>query len=492
VAAQAMFLLRKLTTNSDIRKAELWATLGDAGRAAVVAAATNPAKPEAAELALRLLTNLIANSDVRATELWVTLGNAGRAAVVAAATNPAQPAVAELALRLLTNLIANSDVRKAELWVTLVAAGREGLIIAATTAGEPAVAMRAIELLSTWQDNPHINTAIWPLLQPRLTQLWAVTQRPAVKGAATKFFLEQIRGDAHKTSQALNALNTAIPAISMRHTIDTLGRWGGQVVFNKPNQLALLTGIAQANTSPQKMTVFMTVVLSRVALIYLRQEAREALCNQVLAIPMAEGIDPTPYRQGIRLGFEAACGNTSAVLESPVLSAPEKLQVLEILYSSGRFLSAQATHEELSKLRLMPKTSLDFKLQAIGFILNHGQVSSTQFKEILTWLKGEFKTDKHTVFTNPATLGDIGDEAIYALVEQRQQYLALYQNFQPRMRRYFIQAEMAEISQQVLTKEIPEDFGATLIFQLQQFLSTAEIESDVEDELEFDSKSESK
>jgi hypothetical protein len=240
------------------------------------------------------------------------------------------------------------------------------------------------------------------------------------------------------------------------------------------------------------MAVLMAAVMNGIGLRQRPQGAREALRDQVLAIPMAEGIDPTPYRQGIRLGFEAACGNTSAVLESPVLSAPEKLQFLEILYSSGSFLSAQATHEELSKLRLMPKTSRDFKLQAIGFVLNHGQASSTQFKEILTWLKGEFITDPHTVFTNLATLGDIGDSAIYALTTQRDQYLALYQNFRPHMTRDFIQTEIAEISQQVATKEMPEDFGATLIFQLGQFLSTAVIDTAVKDDRQFDRKSESK
>jgi hypothetical protein len=276
--------------------------------------------------------------------------------------------VAEEALYLLRHLTANSDVIKAELWVTLGAAGGEGLIVAATTAGEPEVAGMAI-------------------VQPRLAQLWAVTQRPAVKEVATNFFFEQIQGDAHKTRQALNALNAAIPAVSMRHTIATLGQWGVRVRQHEPNRLALLTGIVQANTSPQKMAVLMAAVMNGIGLRQRPQGAREALRDQVLAIPMAEGIDPTPYRQGIRLGFEAACGNTSAVLESPVLSAPEKLQFLEILYSSGSFLSAQATHEELSKLRLMPKTSRDFKLQAIGLILNHGTASSTQFKEILAWLK---------------------------------------------------------------------------------------------------------
>jgi hypothetical protein len=43
-----------------------------------------------------------------------------------------------------------------------------------------------------------------------------------------------------------------------------------------------------------------------------------------------------------------------------------------------------------------------------------------------------------------------------------------------------------------LTKEIPEDFGATLIFQLRQFLSTAKIDAGVSDDGQYDRKSESK
>jgi hypothetical protein len=143
-------------------------------------------------------------------------------------------------------------------------------------------------------------------------------------------------------------------------------------------------------------------------------------------------------------------------------------------------------------VRLTPNISRDFKLQTIGLILNHGQATRTQLKEILTWLKGEFETDTYTVFTNPAALGDIGDSAIYALTTQRDQYLALYQNFRPHMTRDFIQTEIAEISQQVLTKEMPEDFGATLIFQLRQFLSTAKIDAGVSDDGQYDRKSESK
>jgi sugar diacid utilization regulator len=474
VAEQALGLLVHLTANSDARKADLWATLGATGRAALVAAVTNPAEPRVAENARYLLGHLTANSDARKADLWATLGATGRAALVAAATSLAQPAVAKQALSLLSHLTANSNVIKAELWATLGAAGREGLIIAATTAGEPEVASMAI-------------------VQPRLAQLWEVTTQPSVvKQTATNFLFAQIRGNAQRTRQALNVLNAAAPAIFMRHTIATLREWGKRVGHHEPERLALLTGIVQANTSSQKMAVFIAAVMSGINLRQRPQGEREALRDQVLAIPMEEGINPTPYRQRMRLVFDAATTNTSAVLESPVLSASEKLQLLEILYIFEPYLNPLEVHEELSKVRLRPNTSRDFKVKAIGLLLNHGQASSTQFKEILAWLKGEFATDTHTVFTNPDTLGNITDEEIYALAEQRQQYLSLYQNFGSHMTRDFIQAEIARINQQVMTKEIPEDFAATLIFQLRQFLSTAAIGTTVKDHGRYDSKSESK
>jgi hypothetical protein len=56
----------------------------------------------------------------------------------------------------------------------------------------------------------------------------------------------------------------------------------------------------------------------------------------------------------------------------------------------------------------------------------------------------------------------------------------------------FIHAEIAHINLRVLGKEMPEDFGATLIFQLQQFLSTAKIGAGVSDDGQYDRKIESK
>ncbi|WP_168920739.1 hypothetical protein [Polaromonas vacuolata] len=498
VAAKALHLLVVLSLKSLAMQAELWATLGMTGRAAVVAAATNPEQPTVAKNALRFLDRLTLRANGVAAELWATLGAAGHAAVVAAVTNPTQPAMAYEALQLLISLAVNSDLRKTELWAALGDAGRESLVHAATTAGEPEVANNALELLQLLNVNPHINVAIWPLLQPRLAQLWVVAQQPIAFYSTTNFLFEQIRGDAQKIRQVLNALNAAIPAISMRRSIDTLRDWGEAASRQEPHQLALLTGIVQANTTPQKMAVFTAAVMSGINLLQRPLEDREALRDQLLAIPMAEGIDPGPYRQHMRLGFDAACSNTAAVIESQFLPAREKLQLLEIIYSLGEFLSTQTTQEELSKIRLITNISRDFKLQAIGLILNHGQAIEIQFKEILAWLKGEFKKDPHTVFTNPATLGDIGDEAIYALAEQRQQYLTLYQNFRPHMTCDFIQAEIAHINLSVLEKEMPADFGATLIFQLRQFLPIAMIDSDsdsdsdVKDDRQYDRKSESK
>jgi hypothetical protein len=510
MARIAMSLLINLINDSDGKRAELWATLGAAGLAAVVNTATSSAEPALAMKAMRLLASLSNYSDDRTTKswsflgalgratddrttkIWSTLGAAGRAVVVAAATNPAQPEVAESALFLLSHLTARTQSRAVELWGTLGAQDREGLINAATTVGEPKVVLRALELLNFWQETPEINAAIWPLLQPRLAQLWAVSQLPNVEQKASRFLFNQIQGNIYRTRQALNALIVVTPATSMRNTIAALREWGARVGHLEPERLALLTGIVQANTTAQKMAVLTTAVMSGIDIRNHPRDEREALRDQLLAMPLAEGIDPEPYRQRVRLGFDAACGNTSAMLESPVLSAPEKLQLLETLYSSRGFLSDQLAQQELSKIRLMPNTSRDFKLQAIGLILNHGQASSTQFKEILTWLKGEFETDKHTVFTNPATLGDIGDEAIYALAEQRQQYLSLYQNFGTHMTRDFIQEEIAQINQRVTAEEIPRDFGETLIFQLQQFLSTARTNTGIEDNRQFDSKSESK
>ncbi|WP_168921612.1 hypothetical protein [Polaromonas vacuolata] len=510
IAKLALGLLINLTLDSDGRRSELWATLGAAGRAAVVNTATSSAEQALARQAMRLLASLSNYSDDRTTKswsflgalgratddrttkIWSTLGAAGRTAVVTAATNPSQPDVAESALFLLSHLTARTQSRAIELWGTLGAQDREGLINAATTVGEPKIVLRALELMNFWQEIPEIKAEIWPLLQPRLAQLWAVSQLPNVEQKASRFLFNQIQGNIYRARQALNALIVAPPTISMHNTIAALRLWGREVSHDLPERLALLTGIVQANTTAQKMAVFTTAVMSGIDIRNHPRDVREALRNQLLAIPMAEGIDPEPYRQRMRLGLDAACGNTYTVLESPVLSVPEKLQLLETLYSSRGFLSAQLAQQELSKIRLMPNTSRDFKLQVIGLILNHGQASSTQFKEILTWLKGEFETDTHTVFTNPETLGDITDEQIYALAEQRQQYLSLYQNFGTHMTHDFIQEEIAQINLRVTAEEIPRDFGETLIFQLRQFLSTVGTNTGVKDDRQFDSKNESK
>ncbi|WP_168922520.1 hypothetical protein [Polaromonas vacuolata] len=548
LAVHALILLGNLTANSDARKAELWLTLENTGRPALITAATNPGQPAVARLALRLLTQLTANSNVREAELWASLGNAGRTALITAATSPVQPVVASRALALLTNIAFGNGVRSAELWATFVAqrrsavltsttpsaqpgvaefalhlltelthfpyhgsdricaalgvAGREGLIIAATTPGEPEVAWMAIDLIRNLQKNWHIDTPIWPLLQPRLALLWAVNQRQAVGHGATDFLYEQIQGNAHRTSQALNALSEVNPTTSMRRTIDALGQWGkrSSQYWAGTERLALYTGIVQANTTPQKIAVYMAAVMSGMNLWRYSREWREELRDQVLAIPVAAGVDPTQHRQHMRIGLDTACGNTAAVIESQVLSVPEKLQLLEILYSSREFLSAQTTQDELSRVQLTPHLSRNLKLQAIELILTHGQANRFQFKTILTWLKGEFKrdpqtgelTNRSTVFSNPSTLGDIDDEEIFALTTQRQQYLALYQNFRPHMTHDFIQEEIEHIERRVSGKEMPQDFGAILIHQLRQFQSTARTDSALEDERQYDRKIESK
>jgi hypothetical protein len=219
VAGQALFLLRNLVCNTDVRAEELWATLESAGREGLIFTATTAGKPDEAWLALNLLLQLTANSNARKAELWTTLGTIGRERLIIAATTTKEPEAASLALNLLLQLSANSDARKAELWTIFGTVGHEGLIIAVTTAGEPEDVRIAIKLLNIWQDIPQIKTAIWTLLQPRLSQLWAVTQRPIAKYLATNFLFEQIREDAHRTRQAFNALNAAIPAVSTRHTI---------------------------------------------------------------------------------------------------------------------------------------------------------------------------------------------------------------------------------------------------------------------------------
>jgi hypothetical protein len=459
-----------------------------------VTAATSTAQPEVADKALNLLASLSSYSDVRSAELWTSLGAAERAALVTAATRTAQPEVAEKALEILNAIAGSSVVINDELWATLGAAERAAVVTAATSTAQPAIAEKALLLLTVLAvQSAVIKVELWQLLQPRLAQLWAVTAQPsAVKQDATHFLFNQIRGDARRTCQALNVLNAAIPAISMRRSIDTLRGWGEEVSRHEPNQLPLLTGIVQADISPQKMAVFLAAVMSGFTLWQRPLEEREALRGQLLAIPMAEGIDPTLYRQHMGLGFDAACGNTGAIFDSQDLSEPEKLQLLEVIYQSPEFLSAQVTQENLLGVQSTPNISRDLKLKSIGLILNHGRANSFQFKAILTWLKGEFKTDTHTVFTDPATLEDISDSEIYALTEQRQQYLALYQNFRSHMTRDFIQTEIATVTQQVTTKEIPKNFGATLIFQLRQFLSTAKIDAGDSDDGRYDSKSESK
>jgi hypothetical protein len=288
----------------------------------------------------------------------------------------------------------------------------------------------------------------------------------------------------------------------MRRTIDALGQWGkrSSQYWAGTERLALYTGIVQANTTPQKIAVYIAAVMSGMYLWRYSREWREELRNQVLAIPVAAGVDPTLHRQHMRIGLDAACGNTAAVIESQVLTAAEKLQLLEILYSSREFLSAQATQDELSRVQLTPHLSRDLKLRAIELILTHGQANNFQFKTILTWLKGEFKrdpqtgelTNRPTVFSNPDTLGDIGVEEIFALTTQRQQYLALYQYFRPHMTHYSIQEEIEHINLRVSGKEMPQDFGAILIHQLRQFQSTAGTDSALEDERQYDRKIESK
>jgi hypothetical protein len=369
--------------------------------------------------ALFLLRNLVCNTDVRAEELWATLESAGREGLIFTATTAGKPDEAWLALDLLLQLTANSDARKAELWTTLGTIGRERLIITATTAEEPVVARSAIEFLRRLQKIPHIQTEIWPLLQPRLEQLWIVTQRQDNQQAGSRFLFQQIRGNAQRTCQALNALNADIPATAMRYTIASLHEWGAQVGRRHLERTALLTGIVQANSTPQKMAVLMAAVMSGMNLWQRPLEQRLALRNQVLAIPMATSIDATPYRQRIGLGLDAVCGNTAAVLESQDLSDTEKLQLLEIIYLSPAFLNAEITQENLSRVLLTPNISRNLKLGAMGLILHHGQPSPFQFKSILTWLKGEFKTDKHTVFTNLDTSAHIEFEASLALIPQR-------------------------------------------------------------------------
>jgi hypothetical protein len=493
-AEQALRLLANLAGNSDFVNTSLWKTLGPTGRAAVVAAATNPAQLRVAEQALRLLYQLAGLSEGRKVGLWTSLGAVGRAAVITTGTNLAQPRVAEQALIFLYDLTINSDARQTDLWDSLGADDVRNLIIAATTAEEEGVAGRAISLFIYLKPSVRIRNEIWPVLKPRLAQLWALTKRPYVELQAKDFLLHLLYDNDQRTR---DVLDVAITDVSLRHTIAILREWG-RLAGQKPKwRIMLQTFIVQAITTPQKMAVLMAAMMSGLNISQRPLEEREALRDQVLAIPMAEGIDPTLFREHMRLGLRAACGNTSAMLDSPVLSAPEKLQLLEILYSSRNFLSAQVTQDELLRMQSTANISLDLKLRAIELILTHGKANSFQFKTILTWLKAEFKrdpqtgelTNRPTVFSNPSTLGDIGDAAIFALTEQRDQYLALYQNFRPHMTRDFIQEEIEHIERRVSGKEMPQDFGAILIHQLRQFLSIDWPMSALEEERMFDRKS---
>jgi hypothetical protein len=495
VAEQALRLLDKLLIYFDLAKAEeIWNTLNADGRATVLTMATTPAQPAVAVQALVLLSKLTEFSEVRKVGLWTSLGAVGCAAVITMGINLAQPRVAEKALGLLYNLAAYSDARHTELWVSLGVADRRGLIIAATTTEEIGVASIAIKLLNYFENHTSINTEIWPLLQPRLAQLWALTQRPIFKQQADNFLLKLIYLSDQRTR---DVLDVAITDVSLRHTIATLREWGRLAADQQPAwRIMLQTVIVQTNITPQKMAVLMAAMMSGTNLWRSSYMWRVALRDQVLAIPMAEGIDPTLFREHMRLGLDAACGNSAAVIESQVLTAAEKLQLLEILYSR-EFLSARVTQDDLLRLQLTSHLSLDFKLQAIGLILTHGQASHFQFKEILTWFERVFKrdpqtgelTNRPTVFSNPSTLGDIGDAAIFALTEQRDQYLALYQNFRPHMTRDFIQEEIEHIERRVSGKEMPQNFGAILIHQLRQFLSIDWPMSALEEERMFDRKS---
>jgi hypothetical protein len=389
----------------------------------------------------------------------------------------------------------NSEAIKAKVCISFCAIKLAALINAATNLEQAEIAGMALTLLTQLQTQPSIYAATWPLLQPRIAQLCTITQPPDIALKAKHFLLQQIRGDALRTSQVLNALNAAVPAIPMHQIIDILRGWCQFVSYHLLERTALLTGIVQANITAQKIGVFTAAALSGINFSLCSQAERQALRDHLLSAPLATDINSTLYRQHIRLGFDAACSSTAEVLGSKVLSESGKLKLLEILYLSSGFINSRATNEHLLDvldMRDAAKISRGFSLQAIEIILKHGKLNSTQFNTVLAWLEDEFEKDKYTVFTNPATLEDIGDLAIYALAEQRQQYLALYQSFRPHMTRDFIQAEIVRINHRVEMKEVPENFGSTLIFQLQQFFATSVVDTAVGINHLHDRKSESK
>jgi hypothetical protein len=492
IAKPLYYLLANLALGLEARTTALWSALGKHAHAALISAASTPHAPTVKASAMRLLGNLALNSATRTNQLWTRFGVAGRVAVITTATRPALPSENLEALYLMVACCLNSQAVKAEVSLSLDAEKYAALIYFATNFEQTDVAEMALVLLGQLQAQQATQLAIWPLLQPKIVQLCSTDLTLAVAEKAKLFLFAQIRGDAQKTSQVLNVLGAAVPAISLRQTLNTLRAWGQLVRLNHAEQTALLRGIVQSNTSAKNMGVFIAAVMSGLHLGQLPHAERDALRDQLLAIPMAIGINTALYRQNMRLGFDAACSSTLDVIMSQALSEPEKLKRLEILYISSEFIDAQSSNIHFSEVLRSAHISRDFQLQAIGLILHHGQATNIQFKTILAWVQSEFEKDIHTVFTNPETLKDIDKAAVVALAEQRQQYLILYQNFRPHMTPVFIHAEIEKISRQILAKEIPDDFGKTLIFQLQQFLSTAAAQTVVSINRQHDRKSESK
>ncbi|WP_168920683.1 hypothetical protein [Polaromonas vacuolata] len=470
VVKLALRLLTNLTYGSETRTSQLWASLGPTERASVIALATNQELAATAIQAQYLLVNLAGSSVARTNELWTSLGATERAALITAATTADQPNMAMSALHLLINLCFNSVARKAELWTSLLGTALTALVTAATTPAQPEVAELALRLLRLLQ--PAANEAVWILLQPRLANLWTMTQVPTTAQISNQFLFEQIRGNVDKTRQTFNALNAVSPSIAARKIALKINEWRQVNAGQAGMQEALLNAILQTDSSSQRMGVLLAITTNWFHVKVTPQNQRETIFNYFLTLSDAAGIDRNRYKNRLALMFDTVLTNVSAALNTPGLKDLEKLELIEHIYIFPGFLTANETQAQLTNVLFAPAISRDLKISVLGLILKHGQANTAQFHTLLNWLRGEFKKEKYTVFTDFGGTESTNVEEVESVLSQRHQYLMLYRDFKKHMTVDFIKAEIADINQQILIKKIPSDFGDILKYQLQNFLET--------------------
>ncbi|WP_168923162.1 hypothetical protein [Polaromonas vacuolata] len=468
-ANEALKLLATLTFDSPAKTETLWAQLREADILALINAAATQTRPDITLNTLFLLGNLAQTSEVEKNILWVSMGSTERAAIASIATANGQSSIKISAINLLTSLCIGSDDRTTAIWAILGEEGCTSLVASATTPEAKNVTKAALVLISKLQNQPLISMAIWPLLQPRLTQLWVAAQDPSLAENANALLFTQTNGNIAKIKQVLNALNAAVPVISVRNTIATFWAWALSANRREQDINALLSGIVQANSSPQRMGQIITAVVSGTTIGGVQPEQRQAIRERLLNLSATRPTLAIQYQQHVALGFDLGCCNSAAVLENQEITTLEKLNLLEIFYIYPGFLTQKETETQLASVLFTPNISPDLMLGAIGLIFNHGQLGEPQFRAVCSCLVGKFEKEKYSIFSDLETDLTFASPAGQALAKQRQQYLALYQNFQPHMTPEFIKNEITQINQQVKESSMPRQLGQVITGQLQQF-----------------------